>query len=907
MAEQVQLDIDIAAAKKELVELKDELSNVKKVGDTAFDGVSGDVKALAAEMQELIAVENRVNAEMKKSEQAAGGFLSRVRSGISDIQVFGKSLGEWGTQLGGIVGKMTGGAEGAGRLSGAFRLLGTAIKATGIGLLIGLIGSVIAYFTRFQSGIDRVSAVMSGLSATVTSLIKSFLGLAEGIGTVLGGIGLITTGNFQAGFELIKTGASEAGSALAGMASEAYNAAIAAYELEKRFQALRDAALTASVETARQQAVLEQYKRVVDDGTQSLGRRSAAAQKAGQIETEIANRQFDQALESLDLERQKFALSTKSFEDKQRLADAEKSFTDAQINRENVIYNAEKQRREFRKEASQERLKQISEETKALEKLKKDLENLRVEGEQEGLDKDLAEINRKYDRLAETARAGIAKLNEIEKRRALSPEEIAQREEFAALSVQLEERRLEALIGAIGEFNEKEAALNEEQAQRRKELSEKEQKALIDSINAQKAVREEQLKQGEAAVEAYLLRLKQQGATEQEIKEAQAEFDLLTQQARIRAEIDFQEKLLAATGSTDEARAEQIRQSIETLRAQLDNVNFQIDNPVKGKKKFDFFALIGLDPDDPAFEDKKKAVEKAFGEVIDGLERVTAARVEAAEAAVESADRQVESAQDALDREIEIAQLGFASNVDARRQDLEAAKKARETALENQKKAQRQQLALDSIQQASNIAVSTTNLIKSWSTLPFGIGLILAFAQAAQIFAFMSNIRAKAKAISNQQFRHGGQAELSKDGFIVGPSHDGGGVVPELEGGEFMYSDGRKMAVVKRSATQTHFDLLRAVNDDNRPAMRDYLVRLTGGIQRDTSATAGAASSAEAVRQGPDNRDLLKENNRLAAENNRLTKKMLDLEEGRVQFFDMGDYVLKVERGRETRIVKARR
>lgn len=884
MAEQVQLDIDLTAVRRELSELRAELSAIRKDGSGAFSGVSDEVRDLAEQFKQLAAVERQVNEEMKKSETSTGGLLSRIKSGIADTQVFGKSIGEWGQQLSGIIGKLAGSAEGTGKLSGALRLLGVAVKATGIGALITIVASLITYFTRWQAGIDKVSQITAGLSAVVNVLVERLANFGSAILKIV-------TLDFAGA-------ASDMSQAVTGLGSALVDAATGAYELEKQFQNLRDAALTASVETARQQVVLEKYKRIVDDGTQSLGRRSAAAQKAGQIEIDIANRQFDQALEGLDLERRRFALSTKNYEDKQRLADAEKGFIEAQINREKVAFDIGKQQREFRKEASAERLRQLSEESKALDKLKKDLENLRVEGQADGLDKDLAAINKKYDRLTETAKAGVEKLNEIEKRRALSPEELSQRQEFADLAVQIEERRLDAIVAAITDANEKEIALDEEQAAKRKELSEKEQKELIDSIKRQKDIKDEQLKQGDAAVEAYLLRLKQQGASEKEIQAAKAEFDLYSQQARLRAEIDFQEKILAATDAGDASRIAQIRESIATLKAQLENVNFQIDNPADQKKKFNLFSLLGLNPDDPNFEAQKKAVERGFSDLIKGLENVAEARVKAAEAAVESADKQVTAAQDALDEEIRIAELGFASNVDLRRQELDEAKKAREKALEDQKKAQRQQLALDSVSQASSIAVSATNLIKSWSTLPFGIGLLLAFAQIAGIFAFIGSVRAKAKAISAQQFRHGGEATVSGEGFIVGPSHEQGGVKPEFEGGEFLYSDGRKMAVVKRSATKEHFGLLRAINNDNRPAMREYLHRLTGGVSRNESATS---SASDTITNPGESAELLRENNRLVRENNRLTERLLSYQERQSEigsFVDMGDHIKHIKKGR---------
>lgn len=895
MAEQVQLDIDLANVRKELADLRAELANVRKDSDAAFSGVSGDVKELAKEMQDLVAVENQVADSARKTNAASGGLFSQIRTGIANLQVGGKSLSEWQGQLTGLIGKLSSGTVEAGRFAGVFRVLSNVFKASGIGLVITAVAGLISYFVKFQSIGEKVNNVMAALSATLNVITDRLASFGSALVNAF-------SGNFVgAAQDLTK--------AVSGLGGAIYDAAVNAYNLEQQFQDLQKASVTAGVEMARQQVTLQKYKSIIDDGTQSLGRRAAAAQKAGAIETDIANKQFDTALQTLDLERQKFNLSSKGAEDRQRLADAEKSFLEAQAAREKTIYDIEKQGREFRKEAADERKKQLSDEAKALDKLKSDLEKLRVEGQADGLDKDLAALNKKYDDLVAVAQKGIAKLNEIEKRRALSPQELAQRQEFADLTVQIEERRLDAIVGLVSEYNEKELQLEEEQAKRRKDLAEQEQKAALDAINGQKAIREQQLKQGEAAAEAYLLRLRQQGATEKEIAATKQEFDLLTQSARLKSEIDFQEKILSVVGDGDKNRADQIKATIATLKAELENVNFQIDNPKNGQKPFDLFQLLGLDPNDPNFDDQKKAIESAFSDIIKGLEKVAAARVEAAKVAVESADRQVKTAEDALDREIEIAQLGFASNVDLKRQELAEAKKQREKALEEQKKAQRQQLALDSIQQASNIAVSSTNLIKSWSTLPFGVGLILAFAQVAQIVAFMAGVRARAKAISNQQFRQGGQAEITGDGFIAGPSHEGGGVVPELEGGEFLYSDGRKMAVVKRSATAAHFGLLRAINDDDRPRMRAYLERLTGGVSRDSMATSGAASTANGYSAGGGT-DLLRENNRLAGENNRLTKRLVELEERRAregEYIDLGDRIKHVKGGRVTFIQKTGR
>jgi hypothetical protein len=103
----------------------------------------------------------------------------------------------------------------------------------------------------------------------------------------------------------------------------------------------------------------------------------------------------------------------------------------------------------------------------------------------------------------------------------------------------------------------------------------------------------------------------------------------------------------------------------------------------------------------------------------------------------------------------------------------------------------------------------------------------------------------------------------------------------EVEGGEFVYQDGKRISVVKKSATKTHFDLLQAINRDDRPSMLRYVEKLTGGISRatDGSQSAGVGTSD-------------KETHRLLTENNRLQKKMVEMKENELKYIDMGSYVL---------------
>ena len=115
--------------------------------------------------------------------------------------------------------------------------------------------------------------------------------------------------------------------------------------------------------------------------------------------------------------------------------------------------------------------------------------------------------------------------------------------------------------------------------------------------------------------------------------------------------------------------------------------------------------------------------------------------------------------------------------------------------------------------------------------------------------------------------------------------------------------------MVKKRATQTHFDLLQAINNDDRPSMAAYMHKLTGGVTRDTMATGAVVESVQNTvfigqKTDEEMKQLARENNRLLQENNRINQKLLTLEKERKQIFDMGDHYLEVKDGREYRIKK---
>jgi hypothetical protein len=178
------------------------------------------------------------------------------------------------------------------------------------------------------------------------------------------------------------------------------------------------------------------------------------------------------------------------------------------------------------------------------------------------------------------------------------------------------------------------------------------------------------------------------------------------------------------------------------------------------------------------------------------------------------------------------------------------------------------------------------------------------------IGAFVKSKAAALKAVNSQKFRTGGEGQVRGDGVIAGPSHDRGGVkVPEYEGGEFFTSDGKRFAVVNKKMTTLHYDLLRATNQDDRPAMARYIERLTGGVSRDTETTNSVTETVRdrivlASERNERLEQLAEKNNRLTEENNRLTQKLLSIEQDREQVTDMGDHYRIAKGGRVSTLKK---
>ena len=270
---------------------------------------------------------------------------------------------------------------------------------------------------------------------------------------------------------------------------------------------------------------------------------------------------------------------------------------------------------------------------------------------------------------------------------------------------------------------------------------------------------------------------------------AQSEFDLLRNsearktQFRLQAEKERLQKVLELNQQASNKLSDV---EVQTIQNTIKKIDQEIEQSKGEERGTDIYGLFGLNLDD----DKKEAINTSMQYALDALNTFTAARVAAADAAVEQADKEVSAAQSALDAELEARANGYANNVVQAQKELDLAKKNQEKALKEQQKAQKQQAAIQTLQQIGNM-VTATALI--WSQL----GFPFAIPATAVMWASFAASKIKAAQLAKQSGGTG-ETETYGDGtveLLEGGSHQSGndidlGTKPDgtrrrAEGGEF--------------------------------------------------------------------------------------------------------------------------
>lgn len=679
----------------------------------------------------------------------------------------------------------------------ASRAFGFALKALGIGLIIGLIAFLVENWDKLTAAVNKFLPA----GASVGSLFDKIKSYAMGVGnailqylvTPFRALTSLLTGDFQGFKDAITKGFSFKANFQKGFNDqELRNEKAHQLQLEKtRIEA-----------DARDLQRRKNRGENVAKEEQALQKRRIAIAEAGSKEQKEAQ----EALEDME------DASYKERHDKANEA-AKKRLEDQKKNQEQAA------------EAAKKNQELITQYTRAYE----DSQTALME---EGLEKRKKQLQIDYTRRIEDLKkeTGLSSAALVERNKLIAQLEAELKAEQVKATTEYNKEQLNLRMEAERQILElskdtqaKELALLEqdktemlaeirERYKDNEELRIKLEAALLENVERErKTINKEYAEQrleDEEKSQILLVELSSKYAVENEKTERQKQIAILN------VKLDFAKKSLAALIANGETE-----NSLAVLQAKkvIQDIQNSIDDEVDKGEGFSWNKLLGLDN---LSSDDQKAINRAWGELKKGAKEITDfivdqydRQIEKKQEVIDQLDDEIGDIEKRLDAEKALQEKGLANNVEAIEKEL-AAKQAQkdeeirqqEELQEKKQNLQRAQLVVDSIVQAANLATAATEIFKSLAGIPF-VGVPLAIAAiGAMIGAFaVSKVKA-AQAINSQSFGDGG--------WIDGAPHSRGGVKYYSADGKNIELEGDEY-VVKKSAMRKYGDVVEAINEDD--------------------------------------------------------------------------------------------
>ena len=309
-----------------------------------------------------------------KGTEKVSTDLNKIDSKTQDISgSVDKASGSLDRMTGGMVTMFKGIAGGVKKAVLGMKTLRGAMMATGIGALVVLVGSLVAFFTKTQKGAElleiasaSLGVVMGKLTDTLSTMggimvsiftdpvqaIKDFGGflktfvmdrvtnLMDGLGFLGSAVSKLFKRDFSGAMADAKKGVENlamanpliAGTVLVvgelvdatkGLVSETTKAVKAQNELTKASQELRQAERDLIVTEAEKLAIIAEQEVISRDITKSFAERKAANKLAQETEESLHAQRLANAEEKLRIHREEMALTESLEEDYQREAELE--------------------------------------------------------------------------------------------------------------------------------------------------------------------------------------------------------------------------------------------------------------------------------------------------------------------------------------------------------------------------------------------------------------------------------------------------------------------------------------------------------------------------------------------------------------------------------------------------------
>lgn len=323
MAEQIEYkwtvdDSDVIDAANKFVQMIDmAAAESKDFGDAfqkALDTGSDDLKALAKDVQDFTKKQQASAVAAKKQEEAQRKLKDSIKGTIRELQIGGKSIGEWADGLRGAAAGLKTTTVAIGGTNKALKALKIAFAATGVGLILVALGSLVALLAKSQKAIDFVNATFARLTSAVNVIVDRLVIFGEGVVKLF-------QGEFSEAVDKFRGSAS-------GVVDELRRDDEVTKLLERDKVRLRERQRELNVEFAKSRATIEELRLAAEDETKSAGERQKALKEAIRLENEFGKQRIDLAEENLRIIATQNAMGNSLATDLDKQAEAEKALAE---------------------------------------------------------------------------------------------------------------------------------------------------------------------------------------------------------------------------------------------------------------------------------------------------------------------------------------------------------------------------------------------------------------------------------------------------------------------------------------------------------------------------------------------------------------------------------------------------
>lgn len=517
-------------------------------------------------------------------------------------------------------------AAATGNVSTGMKILRGAIIATGIGALVVVLGSLIAYFTSTQEGINKVNKVLTPLKVVFQTLIGvvqnfgkylleaithpkqmlidlldflkgQFMNRLNGMIDIFKGIGKIITGDIKEGIKQVGEAAAQtvtgvenvvgkvkdAGKAMSDTIDEAVKRG---QRIEEINQKLSSSEADFIQQTAELKQLFKEQNMIAEDTTKTFAEREEAAKKSIEIQKQINKLAEDRNGLEQELLNLKFASNDTSDSDRAELAKKKAELAEQAAARIEAITTQNNKVNTIRKAANDQANAQAKE---AADKARAHLEEQlkwQKEAVEDYVKTNSAVAQSLQERLAIEEKGMQDRLAILEKEKSKG---LIKKNEYEKQKREIEEAylktRVELSIEAVKKEAEQYEAQNKTKIDSETRLTAEliaQEQARQDAIYQKKVEaleKEKQLKQKAhdwdyKAEDAYQQQLQElrEGYDEKAKELNKQQSDIEKEEKKAQQELDFQDKLLTLQeqGAMQwEVEAEQMRQNHEQEREAL--------------------------------------------------------------------------------------------------------------------------------------------------------------------------------------------------------------------------------------------------------------------------------------------------------------------------------------------------